>query len=129
MTTDVIRTTDNADTATASADTERIFRRLVANTLITGVTSSFLWFAVTFWVFLETRSVVATGVIGAAFGLSSALIGPAFGTFVDRHAGRPDRPAGHRVRQDITLLPAARRGMRSDAHAGRTQASCPDEDG
>ena len=71
--------------ATPSADTERVFRRLVANTLITGVTSSFLWFAVTFWVYLETRSVVATGVIGAAFGLSSALIGPAFGTFVDRH--------------------------------------------
>ncbi len=70
---------------TTSAETERVFRRLVANTLITGVTSSFLWFAVTFWVYLETRSVVATGVIGAAFGLSSALIGPAFGTFVDRH--------------------------------------------
>ena len=70
---------------TTSAETERVFRRLVANTLMTGVTSSFLWFAVTFWVYLETRSVVATGVIGAAFGLSSALIGPAFGTFVDRH--------------------------------------------
>ena len=49
------------------------------------MTSTFLWFAVTFWVYLETRSVVATGVIGAAFGLSSALLGPAFGTFVDRH--------------------------------------------
>ena len=74
----------STETAT-SADTERVFRRLVANTLMTGVTSSFLWFAVTFWVYLETRSVVATGVIGAAFGISTALIGPAFGTFVDRH--------------------------------------------
>ena len=62
-----------------------VFRQLLANTLVTGVTSSFLWFAVTFWVYLETRSVVATGVIGGAFSLSSAFLGPFFGTFVDRH--------------------------------------------
>ena len=36
------------------------FRRLLVNTLVSGVTSSFLWFALTFWVYLETRSVVAT---------------------------------------------------------------------
>jgi len=64
---------------------EVTFRRLVANTLVLGVTSSFVWFALTFWVYLETRSVVATGVVGAAFSLSSALIGPVFGTFVDHH--------------------------------------------
>ena len=63
----------------------RVFRRLLVNTLITGVTSTFLWFALTFWVYLETRSVVATGVIGGAFAISSALLGPLFGTFVDRH--------------------------------------------
>ncbi|HET9771610.1 MAG TPA: MFS transporter [Acidimicrobiia bacterium] len=62
-----------------------VFRRLLVNTLVTGVTSSFLWFALTFWVYLETRSVVATGVIGGAFSISSALIGPFFGTFADRH--------------------------------------------
>ena len=62
-----------------------VFRRLLVNTLVTGVTSSFLWFALTFWVYLETRSVVATGVIGGAFSISSAVIGPIFGTFVDRH--------------------------------------------
>ena len=61
------------------------FRQLLANTLITGVTSTFLWFALTFWVYVETRSVVATGVIGGAFSISSALLGPMFGTFVDRH--------------------------------------------
>ena len=62
-----------------------VFNRLLVNTLATGVTSSFLWFALTFWVYLETRSVVATGVIGGAFSISSALIGPFFGTFADRH--------------------------------------------
>ncbi|MPY93966.1 MAG: MFS transporter [Acidimicrobiia bacterium] len=63
----------------------RAFRHLLANTLVSGVTSTFLWFAVTFWVFLETRSVVVTGVIGGAFSISSAVFGPFFGTFVDRH--------------------------------------------
>lgn len=61
------------------------FRALLVNTLLSGVTSSFLWFALTFWVYLETRSVVATGVIGGAFSISSAVLGPWFGTFVDRH--------------------------------------------
>ena len=65
-----------------------VFRQLLVNTLVTGVTSTFLWFALTFWVYLETRSVVATGVIGGAFGLASAAIGPAFGTFVDHHRKR-----------------------------------------
>jgi DHA3 family multidrug efflux protein-like MFS transporter len=64
---------------------ESTFRRLLLNTLVSGVTSSFLWFALTFWVYLETRSVVATGVIGGAFALSSAVLGPYVGTFVDRH--------------------------------------------
>src|SRR5918994_588240 len=63
----------------------RVFRQLLANTLMTGVTSTFLWFALTFWVYLETHSVVATGVIGGAFSISSAVLGPFFGTFVDRH--------------------------------------------
>ena len=61
------------------------FRRLLLNTLVNGVTSSFLWFALTFWVYLETHSVVATGLVGAAFSLSSAVLGPFAGTYVDRH--------------------------------------------
>jgi DHA3 family multidrug efflux protein-like MFS transporter len=66
-------------------DGQRTFHLLLANTLVSGVTSSFVWFALTFWVYLETRSVVATGIIGAAFSISSALIAPAFGTYVDHH--------------------------------------------
>ncbi|HEX2043406.1 MAG TPA: MFS transporter [Acidimicrobiales bacterium] len=62
-----------------------VFRQLLGNTLLTGVTSTFLWFALTFWVYLETRSVVATGVIGGAFSISSAVLSPLFGSFVDRY--------------------------------------------
>lgn len=68
----------------AAAAGERTFRRLLVNTLMSGVTSMFLWFALTFWIYLETRSVVATSVVGATFSLSSAFIAPAFGAFVDR---------------------------------------------
>ena len=63
----------------------KTFRRLLWNALISGVMSSFVWFAVTFWVFIETRSVVATSVIGGAFAVISAVLGMFFGTFVDHH--------------------------------------------
>jgi DHA3 family multidrug efflux protein-like MFS transporter len=62
-----------------------VFYRLLVNTLLSGVTSSFLWFALTFWVYVETKSVVATGMIGGAYSLCAAVLGPVFGTFVDRH--------------------------------------------
>jgi DHA3 family multidrug efflux protein-like MFS transporter len=63
----------------------RTFHRLVANTLIASVTNNFLWFALTFWVYLETRSVIASSVIGGAYMLLLAASALAFGTFVDRH--------------------------------------------
>jgi DHA3 family multidrug efflux protein-like MFS transporter len=84
--TDHGNTIDSTEPAVAPLpEGEAVFHRLLVNTLVSGVTSTFLWFALTFWVYLETRSVVATGVIGGAFSLSSALLAPAFGTYVDRH--------------------------------------------
>ncbi|MET0901641.1 MAG: MFS transporter [Acidimicrobiales bacterium] len=79
--------TVDADDQPTGASTEDMgtFKHLLLNTLVSGVTSTFLWFALTFWVYLETRSVVATGVIGGAYGIASAAIGPAFGTYVDHH--------------------------------------------
>src|SRR5829696_6093062 len=80
---------------------ERTFRALLANSLISGVTSSFLWFALTFWIYLETRSVVATAIVGAAYGLSAAVLGPAFGTYVDVRLDRllPRCPGAVRPRR------------------------------
>jgi MFS transporter, DHA3 family, multidrug efflux protein len=66
----------------------RTFHLLVANTLVASVTNNFLWFALTFWVYLETRSVLATAIIGGGYMLLVAVSGMFFGTFVDRHLRR-----------------------------------------
>lgn len=61
------------------------FANVLINTLIANVTTSFLWFALTFWVYIETQSVLATGIIGGAYMLFVALFAMVFGTVVDRH--------------------------------------------
>ena len=63
----------------------RTFHLLVGNTLVASVTNNFLWFALTFWVYLETRSVLATAIVGGGYMLLVAVSGMFFGTFVDRH--------------------------------------------
>ncbi len=63
----------------------RIFLQVLINTAAANITTSFLWFALTFWAYLETRSVLATGVIGGVYMLLIALFGMLFGTVVDRH--------------------------------------------
>lgn len=66
----------------------RTFYQLVANSLAASITNNFLWFALTFWVYLETHNVVATAVIGGGYMLLVAISGMFFGTFVDRHRRR-----------------------------------------
>jgi len=61
------------------------FYNVLINTLIANVTSSFLWFALTFWVYLETRSVLATAIIGGSYMLLVAIFSLFFGTIVDHN--------------------------------------------
>ncbi|MEO8261443.1 MAG: MFS transporter [Pseudolysinimonas sp.] len=63
----------------------RTFLQVLVNTAAANVTTSYLWFALTFWVYLETRSVLATGIIGGSYMLLVAIFSMVFGTFVDRH--------------------------------------------
>ncbi len=62
----------------------RTFAGILVNTALANITTSYLWFALTFWVYLETRNVIATGVVGGAYMLLIALSSISFGTFVDR---------------------------------------------
>jgi DHA3 family multidrug efflux protein-like MFS transporter len=61
------------------------FYHVLLNTLIANVTTSYLWFALTFWVYLETHSVLATGIIGGGYMLLVAIFSIIFGTIVDHH--------------------------------------------
>jgi len=78
-------------TAAAAAGAKRgmrTFAQVLVNTAFANVTTSFLWFALTFWVYLETRSVLATGIVGGAYMLLVAAFSILFGTIVDRHRKR-----------------------------------------
>ncbi|HMS93105.1 MAG TPA: MFS transporter [Candidatus Saccharibacteria bacterium] len=61
------------------------FYQVLVNTLIANITTSFLWFALIFWIYLETKSVLATGVIGGMYMLLVAIFSIVFGTIVDHH--------------------------------------------
>jgi DHA3 family multidrug efflux protein-like MFS transporter len=63
----------------------RTFLHVLLNTVLVAVVNFTLWFAVTFWVFLQTRSVFATGMIGGIFLVATALTGIWFGSLVDHH--------------------------------------------
>ncbi|HEY1155587.1 MAG TPA: MFS transporter, partial [Arthrobacter sp.] len=63
----------------------RTFAGILVNTALANITTSYLWFALTFWLYLETRNVIATGVVGGAYMLLIALSSISFGTFVDRY--------------------------------------------
>lgn len=67
------------------AQRSRTFAGILGNTALANITTSYLWFSLTFWVYLETRNVIATGVIGGAYMLLIALSSISFGTFVDRY--------------------------------------------
>ena len=67
-----------------TAATLRSFHGVLLNTAIANLTTSFLWFAFSFWVYLETRSVLAYSLLGGSYMLLLAILGVPFGTLVDR---------------------------------------------
>jgi len=73
---------------TVPSGTRRAFHHLLINTLVASVVNFTVWFAVTFWVYLETRSVFATGVISGIYLVFTAASGVWFGGLVDRHRKR-----------------------------------------
>ena len=61
------------------------FLHLLVNTLVVAVIDFTVWFAITFYVFLETRSVFATGMISGVYLILIAFSGIWFGSLVDHH--------------------------------------------
>jgi MFS transporter, DHA3 family, multidrug efflux protein len=68
--------------------TQRVFAHLLVSNAVVAVINYTVWFAVTFWVFLETRSVFATGMIAGIFVVATAATGIPFGSLVDNHPKR-----------------------------------------
>jgi DHA3 family multidrug efflux protein-like MFS transporter len=63
----------------------KLFYAVLANSLVASVTNTFVWFAVTFWVYLETKSVIATSVMAGIFLVTVAVSGYLLGSLVDRY--------------------------------------------
>src|SRR5688500_10226926 len=63
----------------------KTFYTILANSLTASFTNTFVWFAVTFWVYLETKSVVATSVMAGVYLVTVAFSGFFLGSLVDRY--------------------------------------------
>ncbi len=62
-----------------------VFRHVLGNNLVANITNYTVWFALTFWVYLETRSVFATGMIAGIYLALTAGLGFWLGSLVDHH--------------------------------------------
>lgn len=63
----------------------KTFYEILINTFIANVTNTFIWFALTFWVYLETQSVISTGIVGGVYLIATTLSGIWFGSIVDHY--------------------------------------------
>jgi len=63
----------------------RTFYHLLANNVIAGITNFTVWFAIIFYVYLQTKSVLATSIMSGIFLVTTAISGFWFGGLVDRY--------------------------------------------
>lgn len=62
-----------------------VFHHLLVNNLVANITNFTVWFALTFYVYLETQSVFATGMIAGIYLVLTAASGFWLGSLVDHH--------------------------------------------
>lgn len=74
-----------ANQQTAKTPFSAAFLQILVNTLFVSVIDFTVWFAITFYVYLETRSVFATSIIAGLFLVLTAGTGIWFGSLVDHH--------------------------------------------
>lgn len=63
----------------------KTFYQILANTVLANVTNMTVWFALIFFVYLETRSVTATSIISGIYLVMTASLGIWFGSLVDHN--------------------------------------------
>lgn len=62
-----------------------IFHQLLANTFLVSMKNNFVWFALTYWVYLSTKSVISTSLVGGTFLVAAAVSSVWLGSLVDKH--------------------------------------------
>lgn len=63
----------------------KTFYHLLIASIIVSVTNFFVWFSLIYWAYLNTKSVVTTGVIGGIFLVVTAISGIWLGSLVDHY--------------------------------------------
>lgn len=63
----------------------KLFYAILVNTVAASIVNTLVWFAVTFWVYLETKSVIATSVMAGVYTVTVAFSGFWLGSLVDRY--------------------------------------------
>ena len=63
----------------------KTFYQILANTVIANVTNMTVWFAMIFFMYLETKSVTATSIVSGIFLVFTAGLGIWFGSLVDHN--------------------------------------------
>ncbi|MFA9289320.1 MAG: MFS transporter [Weeksellaceae bacterium] len=63
----------------------RTFYQLLANALLVVFKNNLVWFALTYWIYLETKSVVSTSTLGGLYLVAVSLSGFWLGSLVDHH--------------------------------------------
>jgi len=64
------------------------FHQILGNNLVANVTNFTVWFAVTFWIYIETQSVFATGMVAGIYLVFTAGLGFWLGSIVDHNGKR-----------------------------------------
>ena len=61
------------------------FYKLLGVALVVAAANNFVWFALTYWAYLETKSVVSTSIVGGVFLVAAAVSSFWFGSIVDHY--------------------------------------------
>lgn len=67
----------------------KAFYLLLGNTVLANITNMTIWFALIFFIYLETKSVMATSIVSGIYIAAVSLSGFWFGGLVDRHKKKP----------------------------------------
>ncbi len=63
----------------------KIFYKLLSNVLLAAITNYYVFFALMFWAYLETKSVLATSILSGIFFVNTAISSFWFGSIVDHN--------------------------------------------